>query len=73
MWYQPMNFNFRDAQEFYAAISETVTAKAALAKATPEQREAIKTDMMEDYDKRMGLDVLDPRSFEVMIITAIKP
>ena len=73
MWYQPMNFNFCDALEYYAAISETVTAKAALAKATLEQRETIKTDMMEEYDKRMGQGVLDPRSFEVMMITAIKP
>ena len=73
MWYQPMNFNFRDAQEYYAAISVTVSAKAALAKATPEQREIIKKDMMEEYDKRMGHDVIDPQSFEVMMITAIKP
>jgi hypothetical protein len=36
MWYQAMNFNFHDAREYYAAISETVTAKTALAKATPE-------------------------------------
>ena len=73
MWYQSMNFNFRDAQEYFTAISETITAKTALAKATPEQRESIKKDMMEEYDKRMGPSVLDPRSFEVMMITALKP
>lgn len=72
MWYQPLNFNFRDAQEYCACYCETVTARNILAKVTPEKAEAFKRDLMAEYDKRMGQQVLDPRSFETLVITGVK-
>ena len=42
-------------------------------KCEPDVREQIVQDMKELYNQRMGPSVLDPNSFEVMIITAVKP
>ena len=73
IWYQPMNFNFKNADVYTEAICNTVTAQTALKKSTPEVRDQIISDLKDLYNQRMGPTVLDPNSFEVMIITAIKP
>lgn len=67
-----MNFNFSSPAEYAEAISNTVTAKNAMAKITPEQRELFMRDIKDEFTKRMGPEVMDNRSFEVMIITAVK-
>jgi hypothetical protein len=67
-----MNFNFTSAEEYAAAICETVTAKNAMGKLEGEQRLQFVMDIKDEYEKSMGPHVLDPNSFEVMIITAIK-
>jgi hypothetical protein len=72
IWYQPMNFNFRDADYYTQAICCTNMAVAALNKATPEQRAQVIEDLKALYNERMRSHVLDPKSFEVMIITAVK-
>jgi DNA-binding transcriptional regulator YdaS (Cro superfamily) len=47
--------------------------RAAIAKAGSEvKREEVKQDIRKEYIKRMGPEVLDPKSFEMMIITAVK-
>ena len=73
MWYQPMNFNFEDENKYCEAICKTNMAREALAKVeSDELREAIKAEIREEFVKRMGKGVLDPKSFEVMIISAVK-
>ncbi len=48
-------------------------ARSALAKAGSEmKREEVKEDIKKEFVKRMGPKVLDPNSFEMMIITAVK-
>jgi len=43
MWYQPMNFNFQDENQFCDAICQTNMARAALANAgSEEKREEVK-------------------------------
>lgn len=47
--------------------------RAALAKAGSDvKREEVKYDIKDEFIKRMGPNVLDPNSFEMMIITAVK-
>lgn len=72
MWYQTMNFNFADAEEYCSCYCETVTARNILNKISPEKAEAFKNDLKEEYSKRMGHGVLNPKSFEIMVITAEK-
>ena len=50
-----------------------MTARNALGSVSEEKRQEILDDLKAEYNKRMGPDVLDPNSFEVMIITAVKP
>jgi hypothetical protein len=73
VWYQHMNFNFKDADEYVDSFLESVTAKAMLSKCSEEQRQSVREDMKVEFAKRMGPEVLDQNSFEVMIITAVKP
>jgi hypothetical protein len=68
-----MNFNFKDADEYFEAIGQSNMARAVLSKITPETREVVVNDIKDEYEKRMGgPHVLDPNSFEVLVITAIK-
>ena len=68
-----MNFNFKDADEYCACYCETLTARNLLSKVSDEKRLAFMQDLIAEYNKRMGPDVLDPNSFEIMVITACKP
>ena len=72
MWYQPMNFNFRDADEYCSCYCETVTARNLLSKVSIEKAEAFKSDLKEEFNKRMGPHVLNPNSFEILVVTAVK-
>jgi ubiquinone/menaquinone biosynthesis C-methylase UbiE len=54
MWYQPMNFNFKDADEYCACYCETVTARNLLSKVSIEKAEAFKADLKQEFTKRMG-------------------
>jgi hypothetical protein len=40
---------------------------------TPEQVEELKHDIKEEYKRMYPPEVLDPKNFEVLIITAVKP
>ncbi len=73
MWYQAMNFNFANADEYCSCYCETVTARNLLSKVSEEKREAFIVDLKNEFEKRMGPKVLDPNSFEVMVIIAEKP
>ena len=73
MWFQPMNFNFKDADEYCACYCETVTARNILSKTTEEKKSTFLADLRAEFNKRMGEGVLDPKSFEIMVITATKP
>jgi hypothetical protein len=68
-----MNFNFKDADEYCVCYCETLTARNLLSKVSEEKKEAFMQDLKAEYNKRMGPDVLDPNSFEIMVITATKP
>ena len=72
MWYQTMNFNFSNAEEYCACYCETVTARNLLSKVSEEKRDAFMDDLKREFEKRMGSGVMDPNSFEVMVIIAEK-
>lgn len=71
IWYQHMNFNFKDSHEYCDQICQTLSAKNVLSKQTPEMAEKLRQEIREEYERKMSED-LDPKSFEVMIITAVK-
>ena len=73
IWYQPMNFNFADADNYAEGICHTNLAVACLKNVDAEKRAAVVADLKALYNERMGPHVLDPKSFEVMVITAVKP
>ena len=70
MWYQPMNFNFKNAGEYCACYCETVTARNILGKIPLDKAEAFKEDLKAEFNKRMGPGVMNPNSFEILVITA---
>ncbi len=72
MWYQTMNFNFRDADEYCACYCETVTARNILSKVSEEKKTEFMSELKKEYNTRMGPGVMDPKSFEIMVITAQK-
>lgn len=73
IWYQQMNFNFKDADAYVDHILEAPSAKGTMMKLTPDLAEIVRKDLKDEYNKKMGPDVLDPKQFELMIITAEKP
>lgn len=74
MWYQHNNLYFKDENDYLnSMISSTYTQAALKFAKSPEHIEEIKKDIKEEYLKRMGPGVLDPNSFEIMVITAEKP
>ena len=74
MWYQSNNLYFKDENDYLDSMLPSVNVQNALKFAkSPEHVEEIKKDIKEEYLKRMGPQVLDPKSFEIMVITAEKP
>lgn len=68
-----MNFAFKNAEEYYDTLFQSPNVKKMLSVVTDSELLAqIKVEVLAEYDKRMGEGVLDPKSFEVMIITAEK-
>ena len=72
MWYEPMNFNYTDFEDYFNTIFKQPGAAAALKTVDEKTLASIKEDVKNLYEERMGHKVLDPKSFEVMIITAQK-
>eukprot|EP00347_Sterkiella_histriomuscorum_P001934 403370107 len=73
MWYQPMNFPYRTFEEFYESIFQQPTSAATLATLDEAGKNKIKEDARKLFDERMGKNVLDPESFEVMIVVCQRP
>ena len=75
MWYQAMNFVFKDADEFLTSIIDPPPARAGLQFVkSPEQLEQVKNDIKDEFNRViMSPDNMDPKSFEVTIITAVNP
>lgn len=73
IWYQTQNFNFANADEYCALYCETVTARNLLSKCSPEKVIEFKEDLKAAYNQKLGDGVLDPKSFELTVITAVKP
>ena len=62
MWYQHLNFNFKDADEYVTVICLTPLAKGLLKSMDGDdaKQAAFRQDLREEYEKRMGDAVLDP-------------
>ncbi|CDW81850.1 UNKNOWN [Stylonychia lemnae] len=72
MWFQPMNFPFKNFEEYWATVFTQPPAQVAMAKLDDEGRKQIKLEAEELYNKLLGEGVIDPNCFEVMIIVAEK-
>ena len=74
MWNQHNNFYYNNENEYLESLLCSNPVVAALKNATgPEHIEQFKAEVKVEYLKRMGPGVLDPNSFEILVITAEKP
>lgn len=73
MWHQHNNFYYKDENDYVESMMGSSPVVIALKNATSGQIEEFKVEVKKEYLKRMGPDVLDPNTFEILVITAEKP
>ena len=60
IWYQPMNFNYTDFEDYFNTIFKQPTAAAAMKELDEATVSKIKQDAKALYEEKMGAKVLDP-------------
>lgn len=60
IWYQPMNFNYADFEDYFNTIFKQPTAAAVMKELDEATVSKIKEDAKALYEEKMGSKVLDP-------------
>lgn len=73
MWYQAMNFNIKNGDEYLESLMNSPPMKVGMDNVkSPEQAQRVMADIKDEFNKIIGPEVLDPKLFEVLVITANK-
>ena len=73
MWYQKVIFYFSSPDDYVEQICESFFAKTALAKLSAEKAAEVKADLRQNFIEKIAApEILDPNTFEAMIITAVR-
>jgi hypothetical protein len=68
------HYTFNNEDDYLESMLHTNPVVANMTKAlSPENVEKFKAELKLEYIKRMGPEVLDPKHFEILVITAEKP
>ena len=74
MWQEPLNFPFKDGADYFEKMGKGNCAMAAkkYGGGDPGFADKLKAKMIEVWDKRSGNQTTEYRTFEIIVVTAIK-
>jgi hypothetical protein len=73
MWYQKVIFYFASPDDYVEQICDSFLAKTALSKVSAEKAAEVKADLRQGYIEKIAApEILDPNTFETMVISAVR-